>query len=312
LPDGSGNFFGTAESGGGGGVGTVFRLGPAPLAHTYVSNVGVDAGPCSRSAPCRRFDYALTKTAPGGIITAVNAGDFGRVNITQAVTISGEGTQAEIQVLASHGPNTAITVAAGPYDVVVLRHLALMGDSSFQITGVRYNSGSSLVVDDCAVSGFTGAGLDLESNGMGTATVRSTTITNCATGVQMGGDRPGPASVSLRGLSVHGGQSGIVNNSGITDVQDSQITRSAQFGLVVNAGSVSASDCTISGNGVAVQSAPGATVRLHDNNIWNNITALNTSGGVVATTGNNRRAGNATATTPLAASDQPNRGIAVQ
>ncbi|MDQ2800622.1 MAG: right-handed parallel beta-helix repeat-containing protein, partial [Armatimonadota bacterium] len=249
-----------------------------------------------------RFDYAITRTLPGGTITALNAGDYGSVFIQQAVTIDGEGTQASIVAGLSH-TTSAITISAAATDAVILRGLTLNGAGGGpNLLGVSFQAGGSLVLDHCAFSGFGGAGLDLET---GVATVLHTTFTQCATGVQISG-----GLVSLRDVTLQGGRSGIVNNAGVSDIKDSLIAQNSQFGVVANNGSVSVSGCTLSGNGVAAQSAPNATLRLTDNNLWNNGTALRNGGGIIATTGDNRRAGNATA--GQSSTDQPNRSITVQ
>src|SRR6516164_4879730 len=87
----------------------------AQATRTWVSGVGDDANPCSRTAPCKTFAGAISKTAPGGEIDALDPGGFGAVTITKAITIDGGGGQIA-SVLAS-GTN-GINVNAGPTDVV--------------------------------------------------------------------------------------------------------------------------------------------------------------------------------------------------
>jgi hypothetical protein len=53
----------------------------APLAHaqatrTWVSGVGDDANPCSRTAPCKAFARAISRTAAGGEINCLDPGDL--------------------------------------------------------------------------------------------------------------------------------------------------------------------------------------------------------------------------------------------
>ena len=86
---------------------------------TWVSGVGDDANPCSRTAPCKTFAGAISKTAAGGEINVLDPGGFGAVTITKAITISAEGVEAGVLTSAAN----AINVAAGPTDVVVLRGL---------------------------------------------------------------------------------------------------------------------------------------------------------------------------------------------
>jgi hypothetical protein len=61
----------------------------AQATRTWVSGVGDDANPCSRTAPCKTFAGAISKTAPRGEINALDPGGFGAVTITKAITIDG-------------------------------------------------------------------------------------------------------------------------------------------------------------------------------------------------------------------------------
>src|SRR5437868_6459400 len=93
------------------------HAGPAwaQATRTWVSGVGDDANPCSRTAPCKTFGGAISKTAAGGEIDALDPGGFGAVTITKAITIDGGGGQiASTLVTGTNG----IVVAAGASDVV--------------------------------------------------------------------------------------------------------------------------------------------------------------------------------------------------
>src|SRR5260221_4167848 len=65
----------------------------AQASRTWVSGVGDDANPCSRTAPCKTFAGAISKTAAGGEIDALDPGGFGAGTITKAITIAGGGGQ---------------------------------------------------------------------------------------------------------------------------------------------------------------------------------------------------------------------------
>src|SRR5947207_638693 len=75
----------------------------AQATRTWVSGVGDDVNPCSRTAPCKTFAGAISKTATGGEIDALDPGGFGAVTITKSITISGEGTMAAILASAVNG-----------------------------------------------------------------------------------------------------------------------------------------------------------------------------------------------------------------
>src|SRR5437660_7514948 len=68
----------------------------AQATRTWVSGVGDDANPGSRTAPCKTFAGAISKTAPSGEIDAIDPGGFGTLTITKAVTIDGKGTFASV------------------------------------------------------------------------------------------------------------------------------------------------------------------------------------------------------------------------
>src|SRR5215472_3590084 len=96
----------------------------AQATRTWVSGVGNDANPCSRTAPCKTFAGAISKTAAGGEIDALDPGGFGALTITKSITIDGGGGQVA-SVLASG--TSGIVVAAGLTDVVTLRNLRING-----------------------------------------------------------------------------------------------------------------------------------------------------------------------------------------
>src|SRR6202043_1176531 len=96
----------------------------AQATRTWVSGVGDDANPCSRTAPCKTFAGAISKTAAGGEIDALDPGGFGALTITKAITIDGGGGQVA-SVLVSGTPG--ITISAGSADRVILRNLAING-----------------------------------------------------------------------------------------------------------------------------------------------------------------------------------------
>src|SRR5258708_34192060 len=99
-------------------------IAQAQATRTWVSGVGDDASPCGRPAPCKTFAGAISKTAAGGEIDALDPAGYGAVTITKAMTIDGGGGQvASVLVSGTNG----IVVAAGPSDVVILRNLRIKG-----------------------------------------------------------------------------------------------------------------------------------------------------------------------------------------
>jgi hypothetical protein len=112
----------------------------AQAPRTWVSGVGDDVNPCSRTAPCKTFAGAISKTAPGGEISALDSGGFGSVTITKGITIDGTGVIAS--VLNSGGVN-GITVNAGVNDVVTLRNITINGVGT-GLNGVRHLQAGAL------------------------------------------------------------------------------------------------------------------------------------------------------------------------
>src|SRR3712207_6739510 len=90
---------------------TLFTLTCAVMAQaqatrTWVSGVGDDANPCSRTAPCKTFAGAISKTARDGEISTLDPGGFGAITITKSITINGGGGgQGYGSILAALSPS---------------------------------------------------------------------------------------------------------------------------------------------------------------------------------------------------------------
>jgi hypothetical protein len=134
----------------------------AQATRTWVSGVGDDANPCSRTAPCKTFAGAISKTAAGGEIDALDPGGFGALTITKAITIDGGGGQvASVLVAGTNG----IVVSAGASDVVTLRNLSINGGAaqgSPGINGINFTSGGALHIEHCTIFGFGQNGINIQ------------------------------------------------------------------------------------------------------------------------------------------------------
>jgi len=131
----------------------------AQATRTWVSGVGDDANPCSRTAPCKTFAGAISKTAAAGQISVLDPGGFGAVTITKSMSIVAEGGEGGVLASGTNG----IIVNAGPTDVVHLQGLVIEGSGS-GLTGIRFLAGGALHVRDCVIRGFRGpsAGVAIE------------------------------------------------------------------------------------------------------------------------------------------------------
>src|SRR5438128_1947354 len=155
----------------------------AQATRTWVSGVGDDVNPCSRTAPCKTFAGAISKTATGGEIDALDPGGFGAVTITKSITIDGTGTLASI---LSSGVQGVIVNGAGV--VVRLRGLSITGaGTTLGTNGINFIQGNSVSVEDTTIDSYSTAGINISSS---TAAVnelhlRNVVIRNCAIGVNI-------------------------------------------------------------------------------------------------------------------------------
>src|SRR5580765_6457297 len=96
----------------------------AQATRTWVSGVGDDVNPCSRTAPCKTFAGAISKTAAGGIINCIDPGGFGAVTINKSITIDCSNTMAGVLASGTNGinVNTGLTT-----DIVRLVGLDIEG-----------------------------------------------------------------------------------------------------------------------------------------------------------------------------------------
>jgi hypothetical protein len=176
----------------------------AQATRTWVSGVGDDANPGSRTAPCKTFAGAISKTSTGGEIDVLDPGGFGALTITKAVTIDGQGRMAS--VLASG--TTCITINAGTSSVV-LRNLHLTGGTygvrilgagtvrlencvifNTSLNAVDFepsNTNAVLYLKDCHIHNSLGSGLYAKPASGGTEFLENCLVEECGSGVNAGG-----------------------------------------------------------------------------------------------------------------------------
>src|SRR4051794_25229403 len=123
----------------------------AQATRTWVSGVGDDVNPCSRTAPCKTFAGAISKTAAGGEIDALDPGGFGAVTITKGITLDGGTGSGWASILAS-GTN-GIIINAGINDTVTLRNLSINGAGT-GLCGIRILQARAVFVENCEIFGF--------------------------------------------------------------------------------------------------------------------------------------------------------------
>jgi hypothetical protein len=127
----------------------------AQATRTWVSGVGDDANPCSRTAPCKTFAGAISKTATGGEIDALDPGGFGAVTITKSITLNGGGGQGFASILVSVGNGVNVNAAGA---TVTLRRVEING-VGLGGRGVNATAVGNLNIEDCRIFGFQSEGV---------------------------------------------------------------------------------------------------------------------------------------------------------
>ncbi|QGM46238.1 right-handed parallel beta-helix repeat-containing protein [Methylocystis heyeri] len=216
-------------------------LGAAPAAaqatRTWVSGVGDDANPCSRTAPCKTFAGAISKTAVAGEINVLDPGGFGAVTITKSITIRSDHTEAGVLVSGTNG----VVVSAGAGDTVILEGLDFDGANGTGLDGVHIIGGGATYVINCTIRHFSQNGVSIATNTAGSRVFiqDSKIIANAG------------------GLNVQG--AGGVANVGI--VSHSIIDHNSSFAVQANgAGNlISVGNSVLSGSPIAINLLNGAS-----------------------------------------------------
>src|SRR5678815_4462072 len=132
---------------------------------TWVSGVGDDLNPCSRTAPCKTFAGAISKTAKDGEISVLDPGGYGAVTITKSIYINGTHGAGYGSIINSlvNGIIINITDVNDIRKAVRLRALDINGAST-GINGISILAANNVWVEDSVIDGNTGDGV---SSGMG-------------------------------------------------------------------------------------------------------------------------------------------------
>jgi hypothetical protein len=280
----------------------------AQATRTWVSGVGDDANPCSRTAPCKTFAGAISKTADKGEISVLDPGGFGVVTIVKGITINGTGTLAGI---LSAGSPSAITVndvnAAVPNSSVVIIRDVSMNGAGTGTSGVRYLSGKTVMLDHCWIYGMTSRGIDVSKTSSGNLKVLNTVIENCGEdGIHM--------TTTANQILATVNNTDIMNCAGdgiegVTNVLlalvNTRVTHNGNGVRSTGAGcQFNIDDIFVSYSGVGLQASTGSTFRVSDSIIAQNATGISQNSGVIDSFQGNSLMGN---TTPGAFSSTTNK-----
>jgi hypothetical protein len=268
-------------------------LASAQATRTWVSGVGDDANPCSRTAPCKTFAGAISKTAARGEIDTLDPGGYGALTINKSITL--DGTAGLAGVLVAGGSN-AIIVNAASTDVVILRNLDINGTGT-GLTGILILGAGDVRVENCKIYGFSGRGID-DHRASGDLFVSDSVVSNNGqTGILALSGGGSSLSVTLDRVQLHNnGNSGFAITGGAhATVIHSTATSNAVHGFYADSGaSIDLDDSVSSGNvSSGISSVSGATVRMADTTVTNNGAGLTaTPGSQILSYGTNRIAGN--------------------
>jgi hypothetical protein len=276
----------------------------AQATRTWVSGVGDDANPCSRTAPCKTFAGAISKTAKDGEISVLDPGGFGSVTITKSITLNGTHGSGFGSILSSGAAQGILINITDPADVrKTVRIVTLnLNGSSTGIDGIKVLAATSVNIEDCVLDGFTNAGINDVRSVTGSLNVSDTivrnTVQSCIRVVPTGGT----TTAVLNNVRTFGstGNSGYAQSGNvISTLKNCAFTGNVSNGVFSDNGQMTIEGCVISHNAIGIfVTAPGI-VRLSNSVMTNNATSINAAGQPqVSSAGNNLINGNPTNNQP--------------
>jgi Right handed beta helix region len=265
----------------------------AQATRTWVSGVGDDANPCSRTAPCKTFAGAISKTAAGGEIDALDPGGFGTLTITKAITIDGGGGQvASVLAAGTNGFN----ISAGSADRVILRNLAINGAGT-GTNGINFISGHDLSAEHCTIMTFSNVGINFQPSVHASLVVTDSNLESNG-GALIGSAASGVTRLAVIGSSLHRSGFGVMagQNSNV-QITNSLIASNTGDGAQANGATaqLTLDSTTITKNGGdGVHALNSGVVRMSNDTVSFNLATglLAESGGQILTFSNNWVAGN--------------------
>jgi hypothetical protein len=265
----------------------------AQATRTWVSGVGDDVNPCSRTAPCKTFAGAISKTATNGEINCLDPAGYGAVTVAKSITIDCEDTQGSILSAGTNGVIVNITAVTDTKKAFMLRGVSINGAGT-GINGIRVLSAAQVTLDEVVIQGVTQHGLSLETT-TGTTKVNvgnSLIRNNAGNGINsfiIGGS----VTLAIADSKIYANSNTGINLSNGTKASVSNTTISGNgTGVATFNAEMAVSSCDVSHNTVGVTASTGSTIRLSGNTITNNGTGLNITGGIITSFTNNMRQGN--------------------
>ncbi len=254
----------------------------AQATRTWVSGVGDDANPCSRTAPCKTFAGAISKTAVNGEIDCLDPGGFGQVTITKAITIDCDAGPGG--VLVGGGSGVVITTTGA----VILRSLNI-NCNTVGTNGVSVLGATNVHLLDMNIWGCSTAGVNVNASATVFISIKDTQIHECASGISTT-TSSGIALGDFDHVSIWGGTNGIAAGSAShVNIHNSTIFATS-IAINNNGGggsAVSVFNNVLVNNSTAVQSVSGGSVGVASNTIIGSSPVFNTNTGSISTDSNN-------------------------
>jgi hypothetical protein len=276
----------------------------AQATRTWVSGVGDDVNPCSRTAPCKTFAGAISKTAEGGEIDALDPAGYGTVTITKAMTIDGGTGSGWASILATGAPNGInVNITTGTHvndAVVILRNITINGTlqapsaGGVSTNGINVTKVFKLIVDSCIFEDLLGTGITQNN----LASTSNTQVSDCffdnVTMAYLAKTTSGFASVQMDRCRINGGTDGILASQNafvtVSNSNFSSLNGGTNGGARANAGcTINVLNSTFASDVIGVNGA-GGTIRISNDDFFNNTTAIAGSGAESAN--NNKFRGN--------------------
>ena len=275
-------------------------MAQAQATRTWVSGVGDDANPCSRTAPCKTFAGAISKTATDGEIDSLDPGGFGAVTITKSITIDGYSGLSGILAAGTTGVLINLSTP-GTTNSVQLRNLSINGAGT-GTNGIRIIGGTNteVEIENCVIFGFragTGRGISDERTVAGRLWVQDTLVkNNSGQGIIINGVG-GVIKATLDNVrSVNNNVGMLVSQTNnFLVLRNSVATNNTASGIAADTGArMDVINCMSDHNGTGINSDSGADVVVGRTTITRNTTnGLGFSGGTIKSYGNNEVSGNA-------------------
>ncbi|MEA2205867.1 MAG: hypothetical protein QOE77_2643 [Blastocatellia bacterium] len=283
-------------------------LAHAQASRTWVSGVGDDVNPCSRTAPCKTFSGAISKTSEGGEIDVLDPAGYGTLTITKAITVDGGTGSGWASVLASGLSGMTVNVTTGTHvndAVVILRNITFNGisqsPSAAGTNGVNYLKAAQLHIENCVFENFSTTGITANLGTVsGALTVQDCVFDNVNTAVLSNATSPAINVLQFEHNRVVGSSNGLnASTQTFANVRDCYFGGLTGANGAVRAGTgsqVNVESSMFTNNNIGANVA-GGTVRLSNSDFFNNTTAI--SGTAESANNNKFRANGADGATSL-------------